>query len=363
MMRRGLAIAAASIAVLGTASAVAAYGGSPDSSGEPAPSVATGTATVTRRTLVDQEELDGVLGYGETRPLVNAAQGTITAIAAEGATVDRGQTLYEVGGAPIPLLLGERPAYRELAIGVSDGPDVRQLEENLIALGMAKGLFTTAASHFDSATEAAVKRWQKALGVEQTGRLAHGAVVFLPSPVRVGAHKAETGEPAQPGAEIAEVTSTARIVTVDLKATKQGRVKAGDKVEVELPDGTIIAATVADVAKVAETPESDSSQLGGGGDDTPTIAVTITLDDAAAVGELDSAPVDVRITRDRREGVLAVPVTALLALAEGGYGVEVRDGTRTRLVGVEPGLFADGWVEVTPRAGGLAEGDRVVVPS
>jgi multidrug efflux pump subunit AcrA (membrane-fusion protein) len=59
-----------------------------------------------------------------------------------------------------------------------------------------------------------------------------------------------------------------------------------------------------------------------------------------------------------------VPVNALLALLEGGYAVEVaaEDGT-TSLVGVEVGLFADGWVEITDATDpGLEEGDEVVVP-
>jgi hypothetical protein len=65
--------------------------------------------------------------------------------------------------------------------------------------------------------------------------------------------------------------------------------------------------------------------------------------------------VDASITTEVRRGVLAVPVNALLALAEGGYAVEVdRDGHR-QLLGVRTGLFAEGQVEVT--GGGLRAGD------
>jgi hypothetical protein len=59
--------------------------------------------------------------------------------------------------------------------------------------------------------------------------------------------------------------------------------------------------------------------------------------------------------------VLTVPVAALLALAEGGYGIEVVEGTTTRIVAVETAMFADGRVEVTGR--GLSEGMKVGVPS
>lgn len=62
--------------------------------------------------------------------------------------------------------------------------------------------------------------------------------------------------------------------------------------------------------------------------------------------------------------VLAVPVNALLALAGGGYAVEVVDkGGKHRLVPVTTGLFDDdgGLVEVSGR--GLSAGQNVVVPA
>lgn len=87
----------------------------------------------------------------------------------------------------------------------------------------------------------------------------------------------------------------------------------------------------------------------------------MTLEDPSAAQGLDQAPVDVIVISDRSSGVLAIPVTGLLALAEGGYAVEVvaDDGT-TYLIGVDPGLFADGLVEVT--GSGLEAGMEIVVP-
>ncbi len=70
------------------------------------------------------------------------------------------------------------------------------------------------------------------------------------------------------------------------------------------------------------------------------------------------SPVDVLVEIVAAEDVLAVPVEAVLALAEGGYAVEVREGSGTQLVGVELGTFADGFVEIT---GDVAEGAQVVV--
>jgi multidrug efflux pump subunit AcrA (membrane-fusion protein) len=125
---------------------------------------------------------------------------------------------------------------------------------------------------------------------------------------------------------------------------------------VDLPDGTRTTGKVETIGTVA-TPSAD-------GQSSPTIEVTIALDDPSSTGTVDQAPVDVLITTLSREDVLAVPVNALLALLEGGYAVEVvgADGT-THLVAVETGMFEDGWVEIDLPNGGLAEGDQVVVPS
>ncbi len=87
----------------------------------------------------------------------------------------------------------------------------------------------------------------------------------------------------------------------------------------------------------------------------------MALSDPAAPDRLDQAPVDVHVERNRAEEVLVVPVNALLALAEGGYAVEVDEGGTRHLVAVEVGLFAEGMVEVTGAQ--LAEGTAVVVPA
>ena len=65
----------------------------------------------------------------------------------------------------------------------------------------------------------------------------------------------------------------------------------------------------------------------------------------------------VRIERSTASAVLAVPVRTLLALAEGGYAIEIVHGGGRQLVAVELGSFADGWVEIS---GNVREGDTVV---
>ena len=89
----------------------------------------------------------------------------------------------------------------------------------------------------------------------------------------------------------------------------------------------------------------------------------MTLTDPEAAGTLDQAPVTVNITTATVRDALAVPVTALLAQAPGGYEVEVAGpGDTRRWVPVQPGIFDDasGLVQVT---GALTPGQRVVVAS
>jgi peptidoglycan hydrolase-like protein with peptidoglycan-binding domain len=354
--RRLAGAAAAGVVLCGAAWWTGARAGGPTGDQDSGGEVATATAAVTRRDLRATEEVDGTLGYGDTRALANGRQGTITALPEEGAVVTRGQALYRVDGKPVPLLYGPLPAWRPLSVGVEDGPDVRQLERNLVALGYDPDRAITVDDHFSWATRAAVRRWQEVLGLETSGTVEPGDAVWQPGPVRVAGRKAAVGDAARPGSPLLEITGTGRQVTVDLDASRQPYVRAGDRVDLELPGGRTTTGRVASVGTVATAAPEE-----GGGDGAPTVELVVSLDRPKATGRLDQAPVDVSITTEVREGVLAVPVNALLALAEGGYAVEVEREGRRELVGVETGLFADGQVEV--EGAGLAAGDRVVVPA
>jgi peptidoglycan hydrolase-like protein with peptidoglycan-binding domain len=323
------------------------------------------TAAVTRTNLVDTEQDDGSLGYDDQQPLRSGVRGVLTALPNEGATVRRGQTLYRVDDQPVTLFYGTLPLYRPLGSGVEDGPDVTQLERNLDVLGYGDGL--TVDDHFSSSTTDAVNAWQADRGLEETGRVDATQVVFVGHAVRVGEHKASVGDQVNAGAPVATISSTTRVATVELAADRASIAHKGDRVDLELPSGRTVKGTITEVGKVAKAAGSDSSGSSGSGSGSPsssgeaTITVTIRVDQPRRTGDLDQTPVKVDFVTERKRGVLAVPVTALVALAEGGYAVEVSDGGATRLVKVTTGLFAGGRVEV--RGAGLRQGQRVVVPA
>ncbi|MCO5970397.1 peptidoglycan-binding protein [Actinoallomurus soli] len=304
------------------------------------------TARIERTTLVETQKVDGTLGYGTTHTLTGAGgHGVLTWLAAPGSVVSRGRSAYRVDDRPVPLLYGSLPLYRTLADGTK-GRDVLQFERNLQALGYTG---FTVDKTYTAATAAAVKRWQEDLGLAETGRVAPGSVVTAPGEIRVAERKAQTGDRAS--GPVLTYTGTTRQVDVDLDVQYQRLAEKGARVSIELPGGGTTKGRITKVGKVA-TP--------GRGDAPTTVAVTVTVDDQGALGSYDKAPVKVYLTSGRHANVLAVPIEALLAQSDGGYGVQVVEGGRVRTVPVETGAFTEGKVEVS--GPGLAEGMTVGVP-
>ena len=344
-MRRALAIAGGAAAVVAGAWALPGGGGE-DTGDDARAAVPTATATAQTRRLVDHEDVEGTLGYAGRRTLGASGAGTLTALRREGSVVGRGQSLLSLDGTPTAYVLyGRTPAYRALSKGVEDGEDVEQLERNLVALGYDPYGAIAVDREFDAATAAAVKRWEQARGVEEDGVVEKGEVVFTDGPVRVGERRAEVGDATSPGRPVLELSSRRRVVTARLDAGRQSLVRRGQRVRVTLPDGRTVTGRVSRVGRVARTDED------GG---TATVALEVTVRGRGL--RLDGAPVTVSIARTRARRALAVPVQALLATGRGRYAVE----TGGRLVPVELGVFADGWVEV--RGAGLRDGAKVTVP-
>ncbi|MET0236224.1 MAG: peptidoglycan-binding domain-containing protein [Kibdelosporangium sp.] len=320
---------------------------------QPPPSVA--TAAVVRTDLAVREILTGELGYGGERTMRGRKPGTITGLPAPGTALDRGKTVYQVDATPVVLFLGGLPLYRDVGPDVADGPDVRLVEENLQALGF--GRFTVDAT-FTDATGNAIRKYQKSLGVTETGVIRPADVIVTAGPVRVATVTAEPGDSGS--SDLLTYTGPTRVVTVELEKSQQDLGKPGTTVVMTVR-GKEMAGSVAELSPTPADGGGAGGDSGGSADTEETFTATVTAADAAAFGELDSGSVDVRFTTDTRKGVLVVPIGALLALAEGGYGVQVVDGVDRRLLAVQTGLFADGDVEVS--ADGLGEGMQVVITS
>jgi peptidoglycan hydrolase-like protein with peptidoglycan-binding domain len=427
------------------------------------------TASVTRRTLSEGSTVDGTLGYGSKLELYDRLSGTFTWLPAAGAVIGRGAPLFRVNDRPVVLMYGSVPAYRSLKQGVSDGPDVTELNANLAALGFDPDGAITDDESFGEATAAAVRRWQKAERLPETGEVELGRIVFAPSARRVtevhvslgqdppgeepaqpatespaspsttpsspprsspapnpkapaskapsshkppshkppshkppshkpSSHKPRPHEPAsqkQPssssgspskeadgstgkgtpanesankpsgagggaGTAVLATTSTRQVVQLAVKAEQQQLAHVGETVPVTLPGGGVVRGRISHVGTVASEPKGSSGgekgSPSGEGSESPTVAVSVELDHPVA--HLDQAPVSVELVKQITRHVLTVPATALIATAGGGYAVEALRGGGRVMLGVTPGMFAGGYVQV--QGAGVREGVTVI---
>jgi hypothetical protein len=319
------------------------------SSSQAALESAEASASTTRSSIAD---------YGQSS--------TFTMLPAVGQVLARGQSVFALSGQETVLMYGSVVPSRAFVAGMSPGKDVAALNANLNALGYGTGL---SGETFSAATEAAIRAFQSAHtpqgagGMTVTGEFPLGSVVFEGGPVRVTSVMPELGASVAPGPVLA-VTSTRPQVKIALSASEQASVKVGDQVSITLPNQQTTPGVISSVGTVAKSP---ASKGGGGGEPGeeggPTIEVDVTPSEPQAIGHLDEAPVSVSITTSSVPNALAVPVDALLALAGGGYALEVVEGTVHHLEAVTLGLFddAEGLVQVSGQS--VHAGQRVVVPS
>jgi hypothetical protein len=355
-------IAGVVIVVVAAGAGVAAAAGAFQGSGSPGPGASgtayrTSVATVTRQTLTSQSSLSGTLADSGSYSVVNQATGTITWLPPAGRTVRQGGVIYQVSGRPVVLLYGRVPAYRALSEGLT-GADVREFNQGLIALGYTTRADVLAAGlglgYFSAATAAAWEDYQTALGIRvPSATVTPGQVVFLPTAAKISAWETgiTPGASAAPGTALMTATSPVPQVTINLDPSLETEIKAGDKVEIDLPEGGTTTGVVTSISKVASTNASGVT----------TVPVYVSLDHPRVANNLSSAPVTVKVTTGSVANALVVPVTALMARS-GGYDVEVTGPGGHHLVRVSVGLFddADGLVQVT---GNLTAGQHVVVPA
>ncbi len=324
----------AGVAVVGTAVTAVLMVGPPGASGDDDAEAAAGTtprpttAVVEQGTLTGTTTRAGTLSRLDGPTITGSAPGTITSLPEVGDVLAARSELFRVDDEPVTAFEGALPQWRAFGQGMAEGPDVRQVEENLRAWGYFTG---TPDDRFDRRTATAVSAWQKDTGQERTGSIDQGALQFVTGSFTVRTLTVAVGD-----ASGGDLYGTARDDAV---------------VSVDLPGHGSVPGRVSDVgAAVADETTG-----------TTTVPVTVSLDDPAAAGDLTEASVQVDFVSEVEEDVLHVPVLALGAAVGDGFVVEVLqpDGTTTA-VPVEAGLFAGDRVEVS---GALEAGDEVVVPA
>lgn len=271
---------------------------------------------------------------------------TVTSVIKDGASVGLGDVLYTVDSQPVVALSGVLPAWRSLSTKSDDGPDIQQLENSLVSLGYDPNGTVVVDNVFDAKTKAMVERWQEGLGIEATGTVELGSVVFLPTTTTVGSVTAKVGDAVGDGDTIVTLTAATQDVVIDVPDGDESFVVPGLEVALGPATGTIslLRSVERDGAVVVQA----------------VIAPSAPIEDAA-----NGATITVTITRDALPGeesnVLIAPAMALLSHIDGTYAVQVQatDGTVTwhtvELLGVSGN-------KVAIRGDGIADGTLVLVP-
>ena len=267
---------------------------------------------------------------------------TITSIMAVNAQPRSGDVLYSVDGSPVIALDGALPAWRSLSTSSDDGADIAQLESALVALGYDPEAKVTVDNEFDSATRTMVKLWQEGLGVEETGEVELGSVVFLPSATTITAVEQEVGDTVGEGDAVLQLAASTQQVVIEVPEEDQALVVAGLTVMIGDLQGNVaeLRSADSDGSVVVEAVVIPASQIEGATNGS-TVTVTLTLENAASV--------------------LLVPAEALVSHIDGSYAVqlETTDDT-TKFLTVE--VIGISGSNVAVRADGLTEGTAVLLP-
>lgn len=162
------------------------------------PAAAPVTVTATEGTVVEVLPLGVSASWPMTITFVSGRDGTLTSLGTAAADpVEAGDTVATIDLEPVVVAEGEVPAFRALGPGAR-GADVRQLRDLLAAEGF---LQDAAGQEFDEETEAAVRQWQEQLGVDATGVVEPGVLLFVPDLPRplVPAGEVQIGSRVAPG--------------------------------------------------------------------------------------------------------------------------------------------------------------------
>ena len=271
----------------------------------------------------------------------------------EGSVVDAAEAL---------AIENAQKAYDEALKSYNNGVDAAQA----LAIENAQKAYDEALESYNKGVDKAAELQQAEEELEEL-QLAAKSETFSPTnalasetPIIVGSYITSEGSAVAANSQMYNISSTGVEVVFQIDASDQDIVSVGDSVEVELPSEDRIKATISYIDPVVTQ--------GQNGD---FIEVKLDISSTEDVKVYDQAPVDVFVTSEVSQDVLYVPVNALIALAEGGYALEIYNGESevgvfegvsgvdTTYVGVEIGVFTDGFVEVS---GNISEGMIVVVP-
>jgi hypothetical protein len=374
----------------------------------PAKAVSLGTATVHRADLIETQRYSGRLSYPSRGIVHLSGPGTVTSLPHAGQILTESASVAGVDDQPIGVLFGTTPLYRTLGsantssaqlaarvaqanllsaqatlsqtiqspdagrggsdagatgsearaarvaqaqVGVDEardrllgaqralqqaqapqrGTDVALVAGAMTALGYYRG-FTDS---WNAALQDAVRQWQDNVGAASSGQINPDDVLVVKGASRVSRVQGAVGNP--PSTVTISLSSLSRVATFQLGNGVPAALARGRRV-------TLSAGGDATTGRVTSVNASRQSAI-----------VQVAFDQSSRLAHIGSTRVSMSVTTADQRNVLAVPTQALLALASGGYALQLPGG---RLLAVSTGTVQGGDIEVS--GPGVHEGLRVV---
>lgn len=340
------------------------------------PTPPTARAEITSGPMTAETTTRGKLRPVVQRDVVATSGGVITELPAADALLVPGTVAHRIDTKPVVVMAGSMPAWRDFAVGMTPGPDVRQLEENLRTFGY---LDAEPSEDFTWHTKWAVRSWQRDLGLPAQDSLSKDLIMFAAEPLRVGAFEHQVGERVDAGAKVYRASGAAMEVAATIRPADAELAPVGTAVTVEFPGGTSAEGTVTSVGAAEEQKPEAGAEAGGTGE--VLIPIVVTFADQSAAAGLSLVSVSLRFSTVVRDDVLTVPVDALIPIEDDEFAVELPAATGTagahggsrashttdgsgsskrQLIPVEVGAFASGLVEISGE--GIRAGLEVTVP-
>lgn len=317
----------------------------------PEPDARAETTEVIARDLTEEVSVNGTVDHGESWSLGAEGDGIVTSTPTKGTTLQAGDELVRIGDRPIHLADGSVPLHRTLRlvsksetdeagdrIGKQTGDDVAQLQRFLLDQGFDDAERLEADGIFGISTQRAVKAWQKSVGHPATGQVDRSQLVFIDAPVRVESAP-------RVGDRFSDITVTGvqPVVTVDATSRQRSFFTVGTELRIDT-DGVELRGRVVELERTV------------GADGSTAHRARIEFSDPD-VPEVETAKVI--STRVVAAQAPSVPVRALVALAEGGWALQVITDGQPTLTAVTLGEIVDGIAEID----GVPNGTEVVIPA
>lgn len=248
----------------------------------------------------------------------NHATGIVTGVTINpGDEAKPGDVLYSVNQRPVVIAEGDVPAYRDLS-SEETGADIEQWQRMLTATGFYSGDIT---GNMLSATIDATRKWQKSVGLPDTGVVNLGDVIFVPHlPTRVSLDTEKIARDLQVagGEPVVRALPSTPVFSIPATSLQAQMMPVGTKVEITTPSGGTWNAVTGSQTPDREAPSTINVAL------EPVTGESICGSECGQVPVTGQSTLSTRIITVPTVQGLVVPSAALITDAQGQLAV-IRD--------------------------------------